>query len=109
MAYSVTTTYVMDRAIIIKDAICMITGKIDVSNYNTAHVEITAITNKFDTVMSVVAAVTDNGYFLQWSPSTKAFKGWEATGNAGALEEADSADDLGEAYFVAIGIKKSAW
>jgi hypothetical protein len=79
----------------------ILTGTVDVTNYNTTNVAVTEISNQFKHLLDVQLSISDNGFFGRWTGTS--IKVFEATGNAGAAEEADDDDDAGVFQFVAIG------
>lgn len=79
----------------------ILTGTVDVTNYNTTQAAITEITSQFKHLYDVQLSISDNGFFGRWTGTS--IEVWEATGNAGAAEEADVDDDAGVFQFVAIG------
>lgn len=105
-AYASTTTYVMKypEKIGAGQGLAVIAGRCNITNYNQTLAEITAITGKFKSILAVIAGATDTGYLLEWVPASKAFKAWtfEDTGNVPVQVASDI--DIGEAYFVAIGL-----
>ena len=83
--------------------LAIITGTVDVTNYNTTNAAIAEISGAFSTLLDVQFSISDNGFFGRWTGTS--IKVWEATGNAGAAEEADDDDDAGVFQFTAIGVK----
>ena len=73
-AYAVTTVLDFPRAKRVSKGLFMISGYIDITNYNTTPVEITDITSKFRTVLSVICtSMSGNGYLAKWLVDDKSF------------------------------------
>lgn len=104
-AYAYTATLAQRKVVRIgsNPGLAILSGTIDVSNYNaTAKAEITEITGAFKEVYQVIlSSVSQNGFLGYWNGTSIVV--FEATGNAGAAEEADTDDDAGEFDFIAIG------
>lgn len=77
-AYASSVTSTMIKAVKVDSVkgIGLFVGQCDITNYNSTLVEITAITGKFRTMLTVVAGVSDNGYLVQWDSSDEAFKAY---------------------------------
>jgi len=114
--YAATVTSTMKRAVKIDNVvgIGIFAGECNVTNYNTTLAEITDISKKFKTILTVVAGVSDNGHLLEWVDASKAFKAVTPTNvsdqtptadivAAGAAEAATDVD-VGSAHFIAIGL-----
>ncbi len=88
-------------------------GTIDITGYNATTTEETDITKHFipETIGGtslkcylIMESTTDNGYTLQWTPSTGKFKAYQEAGTAaGARDECSTDTDVGAAQFVAYG------
>jgi len=83
--------------------LAVLSGTVDVTNYHTTQAAITEISNAFTTVLDVQLSISDNGFFGRWTGTS--IEVWEATGNAGAAEEADVDDDAGVFQFLAVGLQ----
>jgi len=89
----------------------LITGTVDITEYNSTLVEITGITKFFhdDTISVTVApaGATDEGYVLSWSATDKAFKAYQgdySSSTDGPLTEVSDGTDVGAVKFIATGI-----
>jgi len=131
--YSASTTDDLPRTERISENLGIMTGEVDIDNYNTTLAEITSITSKFESVLAVVVdGLSTNGYVVKWDRSNKSFKcfnptnidtssgtvadalGWASGGafvsaNSGHTEAATAAeaatdDTIGKVNFVAFGI-----
>jgi len=108
--YAASVTSSMLRAVKVDNVtgIGIYAGVCDITNYNTTLAEITGITGKFHSVISVTTdGATENGYLVSWVPASGAFKAWRLDYDAGAdgeLIEASTDDDVGTVNFLAIGI-----
>lgn len=89
-----------------RDAI--VTGTIDVTNYNTTLAELTTITGFFRSLKRVViTGVSDNGYAGRWDATAKAVKCYYAdydAGADGALIQGVNDLDCGVFEFIAYGV-----
>lgn len=57
----------------------VLTGQINLTNYNTTLAEITGITGRFKSAPRViVGGVSSNGYAVKWDPTAKAVKAYRA-------------------------------
>ena len=103
MAYTATVTVDQKHygsLTISRDAI--ITGQIDITNYNSTHVAQTDITKHFrSTKRVVVGSASDNGYLGKWQSSVGAIKVYSAT--AAAIAQASDGVDAGVFDFIAYG------
>ncbi len=107
MAYVATVTLNPPTCERISKNYGIVQGIVDISTYNTTLVEITDITKHFKTILSVVAAIGDSGWMLEWIAVSGAFKAWEpanADVGDGPLQECSNADDISIAKFIAIGL-----
>lgn len=89
-----------------RDAI--ITGTVDVTNYNSTLVAQTGITGKFRSLKRVViTGVSDNGYIGRWDSSGSAIKcytfDYDAVADGAAIEAANDTD-CGVFEFIAYGV-----
>lgn len=109
-AYASTVTATLNKTAKLGDitGLGIFTGKLNVTNYNSStKPEITDITGKFRTVLSVLFSVSDNGHVFEWVASTGAVKVWHgdySNASDGPLVEAATDTDVGEAEFIAIGL-----
>lgn len=86
-AYASTVTSALLKGVKVDmvTGVYMFAGRCDVTNYNTTLVAITAISDKFRSIISVVAnAISDNGYLVEWINASSAFKAYYATAAAAA-------------------------
>lgn len=108
-AYAATVTLDFPNPKGLTPFLDIVTGTIDVTNYNTTLAEITGITKLFRTVFAVVVdGPTDAGYILEWNNTSSAFKAWQAdysTSVDGPLVQLASDTDAGACKFIALGIK----
>lgn len=85
----------------------MVTGVVDVTNYNSTLAEITGITGLFKTVHRVVLnALSDNGYAGHWVPASGAVKCYifdYSNASDGPALELGADVDAGAFSFVAYG------
>ena len=110
-AYAATVTVDVAKPDRIGRNYGIVTGTVDITNYNSTVAEITDITKYFlDNSISVTVApcgVTDNGYWLSWDKTNKAFKAYKGDYSASvdgpAVECADDLD-VGAVPFIAVGI-----
>lgn len=104
-AYAASVTSSMKRAVKIDQVtgIGIYTGRCDLTNYNTTLAEITAITGKFKSMISVVAGIAEGGDWIEWSPTDKSFKAYVSNATSGITEEVATDVDVGEFDFIAIG------
>lgn len=115
MAYTATVTLDLPKAERVGRRLGMITGTVDVTVYNSTLAELTDITKHFLSTASVAMTVqcdgpTDNGYFLSWDTTEKAFKAWKAdysTSVDGPMIEVSDDTDVGAVKFIAFGL--GAW
>lgn len=105
-AYSATVDIPAAIPIGIK-GVHILTGSIDITNYNSTNAEVTEITGSFGTLLTVIpAAVTDNGYAVSWTGTS--FKAWYGDYNNasdGPLIQVPNDTDVGEFDFIAFGLK----
>jgi len=104
--YAQTTTFDLPHAERISRELGMITGKCDVTNYNTTGAEITDITGKFKSLKRVICdGFSDNLFGMRWDTTDKCFHAFsESDGGAGtAFQEEANDTDIGEINFIAIG------
>ena len=89
-----------------------IIGTIDITNYNATTAEETGITKHFKAYtigggtlkcFLIAEGTTDNGYAIEFIPSTGKFKAWKEA-SAGAKTEASDNTDVGAANFWAVGL-----
>lgn len=114
-AYASTVTLAMKNAQRIKGTSWgMLVGTIDITNYNATTTEETGITKFFKgyTVggsthkcFVICSSTTDNGYTLDWIPTTGKFKAYQEAGTStGPRTEAATNTDVGAAEFMAFGL-----
>lgn len=108
--YAASVSSLMKSGLKINDVVglVMFGGRVNITNYNTTLAEIVGITGKFKSVVSVVAGVTDAGFILQWIQASGSFKAYYFdydAGADGAAIQAVTNADLGEADFIALGIR----
>ena len=87
--YSATVTTPLKQAERVSRSLGVYAGKVNVDNYNTTLLEITAITRYFKTggvsgftggIVAVVAdGLSDNGHALRWDYTTGAFQAYKPT------------------------------
>lgn len=93
----------------------ILSGLINITNYNTTTVEITDITKYFKTTPRVVlSGVSSLGYLVTWVPATKTVKAWYPTNaitsgtyvTSVAAPGTEVANDVnvGTVNFIAIGV-----
>lgn len=111
MAYTASVTLDLPKAERIGRRLGMITGTVNITEYNTTLVEITDITKHFeDTTIGITVnadGATDEGYVLSWSATDKALKAWQgdySTSTDGPLTEVSNGTDVGAAKFIAVGL-----
>lgn len=79
----------------------MLTGSINLTNYNATLAEITAITGKFKSTPRVVLdGVSSGGHLVQWVPASKAVKAIVSSTGAEAATDVN----VGTINFIAVGI-----
>lgn len=86
--YNAVVTSPLGSAERVSKNMAIFAGRINLTNYNSSLVEITAITKFFKTggvatftsgIMTVVCdEVTDQGYSVRWNPTSKAFQAFSA-------------------------------
>lgn len=92
----------------------MLVGTIDITNYNSTTTEETGITKFFKAFtvggtslkcFLVCQSTTDNGYTLDFTPSTGTFKAYREAGTGSAARsEAANDTDVGAAEFLCVGV-----
>ncbi len=103
-AYAQTTT--LDQRIPFKvpgqPGYKIITGSINLSNYNATLAEITTITSKFKSGAPrvILGGVSSGGHLVQWVTATKAVKAIVASTGVEAATDVD----VGTINFMAMGI-----
>ena len=115
-AYAQTTVVDFDRAERISRNFGVVTGSVDVTNYNQTSTEITDITNKFTGTNPrvVVDGISDNGYLMRWDTTDKSIHAFYPTDAsdqtptadivAAAATEVANDVDVGVVNFHAIGL-----
>lgn len=105
-AYAATVTSLMTRAVKVDQVtgIGMFAGKCDITNYNSTLVAITAIKDKFVSVISVVGGTTQGGEWVEWIAASNAFKAYISNATTGITEEVANDVDVGEFDFIAFGL-----
>lgn len=72
--YAATITLDMPRPIKMERGVAILTGKADITNYNTTGAEITDITNYFISVLRILCdGFSDNGYLVRWNTTDLCF------------------------------------
>ena len=108
MAYTATVTTDQRHPERIGRQLSILTGRVDVTEYNSTLVAITDISGHFRRLDAVlVDGPTDNGYQLAWVSASNAFKAWMSDLSSsvdGPLVELTDAVDAGAVDFVAIGM-----
>ena len=105
-AYSATVTKDSAHAIRVggNNGTAILTGSVNVTNYNATNVAITDISGAFDDLYQVILnGVSDAGYFGLWTGTS--IKCFAADGDAGAAVELSDDADAGAFPFIAIGRK----
>lgn len=109
-AYAATVTLNQRVPIKLPGGIGMVTGKVDVTNYNQTLAEITGITKFFRAAPTVIlGGVSDSGFHGRWDATAKAVKVYTGDNdNAadGPSVQAASDVDAGEFDFVAFGASR---
>ena len=116
-AYAAAVTSALRHAVKVDQVtgVGMYAGVCDLTNYNTTGVEITGITGKFISMITVIAdGLSENGYLVRWNSTDLAFHAFYPTNVSDQTPTADivaaaglevaSDVDIGEIYFVAYGI-----
>ena len=113
-AYASTVTLAMREAQRIKGTGWgLLIGTIDITNYNATTTEESGITKFFKSYTVggsthkcfVICGMTDNGYTVDFIPTTGKFKAYQEAGTAaGARTEASEDTDVGAAEFAAFGL-----
>ena len=71
-AYASTVTLTFPTPIKINKYLWVLTGKIDVTNYNQTGAEITAISGEFNKVIRIICdGISDNMYLTRWNTTDK--------------------------------------
>jgi len=106
-AYAATVTLDSPTVKKLGVGVGLLTGTIDVTNYNTTLVEISEITGRFKDVLTVlVSPVSDNLFLAAWSVAGNAvefFADEDPAGAAAAFTELADDTDAGAVKFIAIG------
>lgn len=107
-AYAATVTLDNRKPEDFGTGLTLVTGTLDVTNYNSTLVEITDITSRFRNIYQVVLnSVSDNGFAGVWDTTGKAVKcfyfDYDGVADGAAIEAADDTD-AGSFPFVVIGI-----
>ncbi len=111
-----------------RQGLAILTGKCNLTNYNTTLAELTDITKQFRTILQVVAdPVSDNGHLFRWNRTSKAFEAYKpvsahthvipvttgtagntVTNNAGVLESSGGEDLAASANTIAAGVEAAS-
>lgn len=81
----------------------ILTGTVDVTNYNSTNAAISEITGNFRTVFDVQLSISDGGYGGSWTGTS--IKVWTFPTSAGPATEVADDTDAGVFQFTAIGIR----
>lgn len=87
MAVPTTTLDVAAPARLGNTPMGVISGTVNVSSYDTAHPEVTAITGKFiagGALRVCPNGLSSGGYMIQWDDTSKSFKAYRAAGTVAA-------------------------
>ena len=105
-AYAATVTSKMRKALKVDQVqgVAMYAGRVNLTNYNSTLVEITGITGKFKTLISVVGGTAEGGDWVEWVHASGAFKAYVSNATSGVTEEVADDVDVGEFDFVAYGL-----
>ena len=106
MAYVQTTTVdFKGDAERISQNFGIVTGKTDITTYNTTGVEITEITSLFKNAPRVIAdGFSDNLYGIRWDTTDKCFHAFSTGTSAdGPFNEEADGTDVGEVNWIAMG------
>lgn len=79
----------------------ILTGTVDVTNYNSTNVAVTHISNQFKHLLDVQLSLSDNGYLGRWTGTS--IKCFLLPTSAGPATELTDDVDAGVFQFVAIG------
>ena len=100
-AYASTTTFVVDsaRKIDMVLGIGILVGTLNITNYNaTTQPELTDITGKFKSILSVTFSASDKGHGFECDLASGKVQVWAGT------TEAVTDVDAGQANFIVIGL-----
>lgn len=105
-AYAAAVTSKMKRAVKVDQVtgVGMFADRVDITNYNSTLVEITDISKKFKSLISVVAGPAEGGDWLEWVHASNSFKAYVSNATTGVTEEVANDVDVGEADFIAYGL-----
>lgn len=83
------------------NALGMIMGLCNLTNYNSTRVEITAITGRIKGAPRVIAeGISSNGIGIRWDVASKAFKAYVLTTGAEVANDVN----VGSFGFIAVGV-----
>jgi hypothetical protein len=114
-AYAETVTLDHRKAINLGGSMAVLSGRCNITNYNTTVAEITDITGHFQNDPVVICSgVSESGYLVHWDRTDKGFKAFYPTIASDQTPTADIVAaagtevvndvDIGEVQFVAFGI-----
>ena len=83
--------------------LAILTGEVDVTNYNSTNVAISDVSDHFDTLFEVILSLSDNGYLGIWTGTS--IKSFLLPTSAGPATELTDDVDAGVYTFTAIGLK----
>jgi len=83
--------------------LAVLTGTVDVTNYNSTNGAITEISSAFDTLLDVQLSLSDNGYLGRWTGTS--ILAYLLPTSAGPATELTDDVDAGLYHFTAIGIQ----
>ncbi len=118
MAAYASTVTILKTLKYFSESFVLVTGIIDITNYNSTTSKETDIVRYFKTltksgyetgIYTLICAPTDNGYLYTFDPSTGKFKAWQSnyaqtTAADGPFIQLSNDVDAGAAFFQAIGI-----
>lgn len=102
-AYAHTTTIDQSHSERIEGRIGILTGTVNVTNYNSTNVAVSEISGQFHTLFGVHLDISDEGYGGQWTGTS--IKCYLFPTSAGPATELTDDVDAGLFNFVAFGIR----
>ena len=84
--------------------LAVLTGTVDVTNYNSTNVAVTGVSNAFKSLLDVQLSLSDNGYLGLWTGTS--IKCFLLPTSAGPATELTDDVDAGAFSFMAVGIAK---
>lgn len=100
--YASTVTLDLPKAQRISRELGILTGEINITNYNSTQSAETDISGKFKSLLVVMVTSTENGYVCSVDSSCK-FTVYEAGADGAELDECANDTDCGTFAFIAIG------